>query len=345
MVDHDWYPPGQLYYPPALPDYLKDVYNLKPFIGVPSNAENVTYTPPALPAHILIALKPISGAPLDDEMMKVQEALQLYQQFSHTRHMQAAGQVQPEIVPQMYAASSKPESPTQAMGCTTKPAITHTNNAGRGADNTEIRLTTGSSPSIDLCELMEQSTQTHEKFNQLLEQTNKLLEQQPDHSNSVTERLDQIFKQSAQYLEQTRQPTEEYVQFNQLFEQFNQLVEQSTQSAQRANEIAKQSNALAEKSNQLAENASKPVKNTGELNNASQGPVEIQHDVARVGYEYPTTPTTSMLTCHLYKQNPHEAALYGLGYGVNEQEQREEEEEEPIINYDVWQVCGSALHY
>ncbi|CUA72731.1 hypothetical protein RSOLAG22IIIB_10268 [Rhizoctonia solani] len=40
MAGHPgWYPPGQICYPPELPVYLKDAYDLKPIIGVPSDTE------------------------------------------------------------------------------------------------------------------------------------------------------------------------------------------------------------------------------------------------------------------------------------------------------------------
>ncbi|CAE7148505.1 unnamed protein product [Rhizoctonia solani] len=34
-----WYPSGQVHHPPELPTYLKKVYDLKPIVGVPSDAE------------------------------------------------------------------------------------------------------------------------------------------------------------------------------------------------------------------------------------------------------------------------------------------------------------------
>jgi hypothetical protein len=34
-----WYPPGQLCIPPELPDYLKNIYDLKPIAGAPNDAE------------------------------------------------------------------------------------------------------------------------------------------------------------------------------------------------------------------------------------------------------------------------------------------------------------------
>ncbi|KAF8697216.1 hypothetical protein RHS03_07790, partial [Rhizoctonia solani] len=40
MTDHPgWYPPGQICHPPELPVYLKNVYDLKPIVGVPNDAE------------------------------------------------------------------------------------------------------------------------------------------------------------------------------------------------------------------------------------------------------------------------------------------------------------------
>ncbi|CAE6514084.1 unnamed protein product [Rhizoctonia solani] len=42
MAGHPrWYPHGQICYPPELPLYLKDAYDLKPIIGVPSDTEVV----------------------------------------------------------------------------------------------------------------------------------------------------------------------------------------------------------------------------------------------------------------------------------------------------------------
>ncbi|CAE6469052.1 unnamed protein product [Rhizoctonia solani] len=40
MTDHlGWYPPGQICYPPELPAYYKNVHDLKPIVGVPSDDE------------------------------------------------------------------------------------------------------------------------------------------------------------------------------------------------------------------------------------------------------------------------------------------------------------------
>ncbi|CAE6425124.1 unnamed protein product [Rhizoctonia solani] len=42
MAHHsEWYPPGQVCSPPELPTYLKNVYDLKPIIGLPSDSEVV----------------------------------------------------------------------------------------------------------------------------------------------------------------------------------------------------------------------------------------------------------------------------------------------------------------
>ncbi|EUC55110.1 hypothetical protein RSOL_091400, partial [Rhizoctonia solani AG-3 Rhs1AP] len=111
MAHHsEWYPPGQVCSPPELTTYLKNVYDLKPIIGLPSDSEVVgihdvmhaakkasddgyrnkyfitlpsdtIYTPPNLPVHVSAKLQPVSGVPTDDEIMGVQDAVQTYQEM------------------------------------------------------------------------------------------------------------------------------------------------------------------------------------------------------------------------------------------------------------------------
>ncbi|CAE6428913.1 unnamed protein product [Rhizoctonia solani] len=45
--------------------------------------ENIIYTPPNLPTHISVRLEPITGTPTDGEVIKVQDAIRSYQQFSN----------------------------------------------------------------------------------------------------------------------------------------------------------------------------------------------------------------------------------------------------------------------
>ncbi|KDN46430.1 hypothetical protein RSAG8_04374, partial [Rhizoctonia solani AG-8 WAC10335] len=51
------------------------------------SGQDATYTPPVLPTHISVNLEPISGAPTDDEIIKVQEAFQNYQELRRSPSM------------------------------------------------------------------------------------------------------------------------------------------------------------------------------------------------------------------------------------------------------------------
>ncbi|CAE6400683.1 unnamed protein product [Rhizoctonia solani] len=45
--------------------------------------ETTAYTPPALPAHVTVQLEPVTGAPSEEEVIKVQSAIRSYDQFSN----------------------------------------------------------------------------------------------------------------------------------------------------------------------------------------------------------------------------------------------------------------------
>ncbi|EUC55109.1 laminin domain protein, partial [Rhizoctonia solani AG-3 Rhs1AP] len=49
--------------------------------------ESTTYTPPTLPAHFPVLLEPVNGAPSEEELLKVQDAIRLYHQFSNVPTM------------------------------------------------------------------------------------------------------------------------------------------------------------------------------------------------------------------------------------------------------------------
>ncbi|KAH7335867.1 hypothetical protein B0J17DRAFT_719514 [Rhizoctonia solani] len=222
---------------------------------------DATYTPPTLPAHISVDLRPVSGSPSDDEIIKVQYAAQAYQGLKmypsmfdprinrvnsafvrhsngHTRH---AGETQSSPIPQ---ATERPEFLTQTVerdNDLAQEVITATNNAGTG---------------------MNAAGAPHP----------------PRPPAGIN-----VFKRFTQFLERIPQPTKQSdpstEQFNQLFERFNQLVEQSSQHARRANELSETSNELAyrakqlaewfnqssEPSNQLAERSNKSVERKGDL--------------------------------------------------------------------------------
>ncbi|KEP48424.1 putative laminin domain protein [Rhizoctonia solani 123E] len=370
MAEHTaWYPPGQVCYPPELPIYLRNVYDLKPIVGVPSDADvigvhaviqaanrvsgvpgmhdpgllmgladhlfsvqmaryrskyslitfpsDATYVPPELPAHVSVKLEPVSGAPSDDEVTRVQEALRLYQQFSHApsmfdahvnmelsqhlfnlqmaRYMRVAGECHASPVPQ---TSERPGAPVQVATQSLEGPIDATNNAGTGASAVGIQLVSPSAPGVDVRELMERSNQLADRFNRLLEHSNKLTERcsHPAHEtssqmsserfNQVLERLTQLFEQSSQPAGRSDRLTE---CFDQLLERFNHLVEQSNESNTKANELADRANQLAEKhnessecSNRLSEQANKSWERLGGvLGNINKVLVRIQHAIVR----------------------------------------------------------------
>ncbi|CAE6403447.1 unnamed protein product [Rhizoctonia solani] len=355
---------GQICYPPELPPFLRNVYDLKPIIGVPSDDETIgihavvqaarkaseipgmhdsglimkltehlfsaqmaryrnkyslitfpsdaVYTPPTLPTHISVNLEPISGAPTDSEIIKVQEAFQTYQELRRfpsmfdtqvnmelsqhlfdiqmARYMRVAGESPPNPVPQEIARPEHPAQTPEAYALT-EEAIGITNNIGTGANATTVCQGPQSTRGIDVHELMERSNQLAERFNQLLERSNDIAEQRnqttdQSGSHTFTEQLGHVLERLTQLLEQSHQPVVQSDQlgerFNQLFERFNHLAEQSQQPAQRANELAVQSNELAARANQLSEQANKCGERAGDvLHNINRVLVGIQHATVR----------------------------------------------------------------
>ncbi|CAE6435795.1 unnamed protein product [Rhizoctonia solani] len=371
MIEHPgWYPPGQVCYPPKLPVYLKNVYDLKPVIGVPSDAEvigihdviqaanrvscvpgmhdpsllmglaehlfsaqmaryrskyslitfpgDTTYTPPTLPAHIPVKLEPIVGTPSDEEIIKVQETVQSYQDLRRfpsmfdpqinvelSRHMRVAGERPCSPVPHPNSIPQISPQSTEGISEANEESGIATNNAGIGSSVVDARQMPQSTHDMDVRQLMERSNRLTEQLNQLLERSNELAEQdsQParesstpsfvEHCNLVIERLTQLVERSHQPAERSDQLAD---RFSQLFERLNQLVEKSHQPAYRANELTEKSNELSDRANQLAENlnkssersnqlaeqANRSVENIGDLlGNINRVLVGIQHAVVR----------------------------------------------------------------
>ncbi|CAE6477836.1 unnamed protein product [Rhizoctonia solani] len=309
---HGWYPQSQICYPPELPVYLKNVYDLKPIVGAPRDDEvigihavmnaahrvlgvpgmddpgsfmkladhlfsaqmaryrskyslitfpsDATYTPPTLPSHVPIHLKPVSGAPSDEDLTKVQDTLQAYQEFTRipsmfdarvnmelsqhlfdiqmARYIRVAGENQPSLASPAVATAEIPAQSTGQVLDTIDATSASTNNAGSGSNSVRVDQTphlTSGTPGISASGLVERS-------NQLAEQSNVLVE--------VLERLTQLVEQSRR---PTDQPGQLAMRFNQLFDRFDQLIERFTQPARRANEIAERSNHIAEQASQLTE--------------------------------------------------------------------------------------------
>ncbi|KAL5632145.1 hypothetical protein ACGC1H_000227 [Rhizoctonia solani] len=346
MAHHSgWYPPGQVCSPPELPAYLKNVYDLKPIVGLPSDSEvigihavmraarkaseipgmhnpgllmnladhlfgaqmaryrsryslitfpsDATYTPPALPTHIPAKLEPVSGAPTDQEMLKVQDAVRSYQHFEHVpsmfdqrvsmelsqhlfdlqmaRHMRLAGETRPVSVPEGSAESTSPAPGFDQNTVTLEDTLAGMNNTGRGANAPAMNIASQPAPAINTRELLDRSNELSERFNQVLErfaQAIERLREPSPHSDQLSERFNQLLErfnllteQSNQLVQQSAkrsvqplgEPSQSVEQSNQFFQQLNSLISQLVHPLQRSNELSGRANELAERLNQLTE--------------------------------------------------------------------------------------------
>ncbi|CAE6389691.1 unnamed protein product [Rhizoctonia solani] len=330
---------NQVYSPPELPQYLKDVYDLKAIVGIPTDdelvgihsviqmaskateirglgdplllvrlsehlfcaqmaryrrayldvvlPEHTTYTPPTLPAHINVHLEPITGIPSGEEVVKVQEAIRLYQQFSnvpsmfnpyvnvelsqHLFDIQMGSYVQEYTFRlssfNLYDATPHLARYTQharqknTMQCespssnTAKPATNldevsslTTNNAGTGADSTQ---------SLESVQKIQGSIIQYaiEKSNQLSEEANKLMER----ANILIERSNELMERSSS--RPAEQPCPDSAKFSEIFERMNGHLEHS---------------------NNLAGGLAKPIETMGDtLQTINRVLVRIQHAIVR----------------------------------------------------------------
>ncbi|CAE7200264.1 unnamed protein product [Rhizoctonia solani] len=232
--------------------------------------ENTTYTPPALPAHVPVQLERVVGTPSEEEVMRVQDAVRLYHQFSkipsmfdsHTnmeltqylfdvqmaRHMQRARQTH---VPKPISRANVTRTVEQAADPIKDLDASATNNPGTGARVAELAQST-----LDarLSDSIERSNRLAERANELTERANLLIER----SNVIAERSNQLVEKSSQPAEQSNKHTD---RFNQLFERLNRHLEGSAQ---------------------LAKESTKPVEKLGEvLVNINKVLVRIQHAIIR----------------------------------------------------------------
>ncbi|ELU39539.1 PSDC domain-containing protein [Rhizoctonia solani AG-1 IA] len=280
---------------------------------------SATYSPPNLPDHLSTKLESVSGAPTNEQMIKVQYILLNYQEMRRfpsmfdahvnmelsqhlfdlqmARHMRMAGESEPILGSEAtlkppVTLLNTPHTPSK-----TEEAIT-TNNIGRGADDIEAHYTIHSVTGAETRDLIERSNKLAERFNQLLERSNELLEGRNKSTDSSStpnsvQQFNQMLERLTQIVEHSQKPAE---QFNQLFDRLNQLVELSKQPAQRANELGEQSNNIADRanqlieqlnqsfghSNQLSEKANKSLESfAGLLQNINGVLVGIQHAIVR----------------------------------------------------------------
>ncbi|GAB1524439.1 hypothetical protein RhiTH_007593 [Rhizoctonia solani] len=312
---------NQVYSPPELPQYLKDVYDLKAIVGIPTDdelvgihsviqmarkateirglgdplllvrlsehlfcaqmgegllayldvvlPEHTTYTPPTLPAHINVHLEPITGIPSGEEVVKVQEAIRLYQQFSNVPSMfnpyvnvelsQHLFDIQMDSYTQharqkntMQCESPSSNTAKSATNLDEVSSLT-TNNAGTGADSTQ---------SLESVQKIQGSIIQYaiEKSNQLSEEANKLMER----ANILIERSNELMERSSS--RPAEQPCPDSAKFSEIFERMNGHLEHS---------------------NNLAGGLAKPIETMGDtLQTINRVLVRIQHAIVRSSFTH-----------------------------------------------------------
>ncbi|KEP46499.1 putative laminin domain protein [Rhizoctonia solani 123E] len=364
-----WYPPGQVCSPPELPAYLKNVYDLKPIIGLPSDSEvigihaviraarkaseipgmhtpgllmnladhlfgaqmaryrsryslitfpsDATYTPPALPTHTSVKLESVSGAPTDEEMLKVQDAVRAYQHFEHVpsmfdqrvsmelsqhlfdlqmaRHMRLAGETRPISVSEHSAEPVRPAPAVDQSTVILEDTLAGMNNAGIGANAPAINIALQPTPAIDTHELLERSNQLSERFNQVLERFSQAIERihEPSlHSDQLSERFNQLLERLNLLTEQSNQLAQQsaarsaqpFEEPSQSVDKFNRLIEQSSQYAGRFGQLFEQLNGLIsqlvhplQRSNELSARANELAEQLNQLSERSNTLIEEAH--------------------------------------------------------------------
>ncbi|CUA74395.1 hypothetical protein RSOLAG22IIIB_11189 [Rhizoctonia solani] len=275
MLHH---PADQALTPPELPSYLRSIHDLKPIMGVPSDAEmvkihdvvrvanqvvnvpeiydpillvglseylfnaqmakyrskyrcsvfpveTIIYTPPLLPNHISVKLEPISGAPSNEQVVRVQEAIRIYHKCSEISPMFDA-QLHAELSQHLFDIQmakymeryipSQGESVVKGSGIISLD-YAHTSGQGNGrcylmandstskGDSAQVDDFTPTIPNTDLRDAMEQSYRLAERANQLAERSNRLVEQSKQlvnvgRSDYPVERLDNTLSKISKIL-------------------------------------------------------------------------------------------------------------------------------------------------
>ncbi|KDN36162.1 hypothetical protein RSAG8_11043, partial [Rhizoctonia solani AG-8 WAC10335] len=244
----------------------------------PSDA---TYTPPTLPAHVSVTLEPVSGAPSEEQVTKIQEAIRSYQKLSEVpsifeprvsaelsqhlfdiqlaRYMHRAAQRQPSTRPHEVTRHPNLVRAAETTIDRTEKAIAHTNNAGTGgavAGSHQLQDTS-------IRDILERSNQAAERANQLSERSNQLIER----SNQIVEKNNQLIERSNLPAEQLTQPTDS---------------SNTSHLDERPNELLGRLNQHLEHSNRLAEAFKTPIEQIGDaLRTINKVLVRIQHAIVR----------------------------------------------------------------
>ncbi|CAE6524279.1 unnamed protein product [Rhizoctonia solani] len=214
------------------------------------------HTPPTLPVHVTIDLEPITGAPSEEEIIKVQSAIRAYQHFASgyisvpsifdSRVDMELSQHLFDIQMANYTQRVR-QSPTRVIPQETlgsNSSIERTTDVAEEPSNATINAATGAA-AIEF-NLLNQSADVS-GFGDAIE-----------HSNRPNERANQLVERSSQSMEQSTKLAEK---FNELFEKFNDN---------------------SEKSSLLAEASTKQTERLGDiLENVNKVLVTIQHAIVR----------------------------------------------------------------
>ncbi|KAG8728844.1 hypothetical protein FRC11_010086 [Ceratobasidium sp. 423] len=215
--------------------------------------QSTTYTPPTLPVHVSIQLEPVTGAPSEEGIIRVQDAIRLYQQF-----LNATSLYDPHVNMELSQHLFDLQMVYVTVADEERMA---TNNPGKGAD--VVSLNQSEEPTLEgrIHNAIERSNRLAEQANQLIERSNQLAER----SNQIAERANQLVERSNQPVGQSNALAE---RFSELFERLNQHLEES--------------NKHHERSNSLSEELIKPVEKLEDiLRNINRVLVKIQHAIVR----------------------------------------------------------------
>ncbi|CAE6536409.1 unnamed protein product [Rhizoctonia solani] len=240
-------------------------YRVKYLGAIFPEARGMTYTPPPLPVHVSIRLEPVSGVPSEHQVIRVQDAIRAYQQFSNVSSM-FDPRVNLELSEHLFdiqmakhmqrvrqSRSSPPScgiprsSILERATAVTKESDTATNNTGSGADVPELARTGRVEQDAGILDAVEKSNRLAEQANQLAERANLLIQRS-----------------------------------NELMERSNEPVDHSNKLAERFNELVGRLNEQFERSNKHAEELIKPVEKFEDtLRNTNRVLSRIQHAIIR----------------------------------------------------------------
>ncbi|KAG8732283.1 hypothetical protein FRC11_014671 [Ceratobasidium sp. 423] len=308
-LDHPgWYPAGQVCYPPSLPTYLKNVYDLKPIVGVPSDDEvmgihaimQAANRASGIPgmhdsrlfmgladhlfgaqmAHIPIVLEPVSGAPSDEEITKAQDAIRAYQQFSlapsmfdvHVNMELSQHLFNIQMARYIRCAGENQPSPVPLPREIARPA-SPVQAVEPTPNKTEETTTTGNNAGTGENNLGAHLTSPLAPSRDTHEAERPT--QPTDQLNPLAERFNQVLERLTQLLEKVHEPADKPDQlaerFGQLFDRFDQVLERSNQSAERANQLIEQSNRLVEQLGKPAQQSNQLAERFNQLFEQSNG--------------------------------------------------------------------------